>query len=153
MGGKRKQILLLLTVGVGMAVGACSSQPLSRSKFLTGFSAADVIKASYDQGSSKQTTISVGETSSKLGNRGIHHRDEIADLVISQNDEASFLSRVKGTVEEQLRTSGCRVFGEGFGGSNYVLEYTDGSVNGWVDIWGLRGQGDSYKLVIIITEN
>ena len=150
----REQALLILTVSVVMVVGACTAQPLSRSKFLTGFSAADVIKESYDQASAaKQSTISAGETSSRLGNRSIHHRDEIADLVISENDEAMFLSRIKGKVEEQLRNSGCRVFGEGSVGNNYILEYTDGSVNGWIDIWGLRGQGDSYKLVIIITEN
>ena len=150
----REVALLLLVVGVVILVGACNAQPISKSGFLAGFSAADIIKGSYDQASAqKEFRLSGGATSSKLGSRSIHHVDEIADLVISESDEPFFLSRVKGKMEERLRNSGCRVSGEGSGDNKHTLEYTDGTVNGWIDIFGLRGQGDSYKLVIVITEN
>jgi hypothetical protein len=150
----REVALLLLTVSVAMLFDACTAQPIPRSAFLAGFSAADIIKGSYDQaGVQRQFKVSGGASSSKLGSRSIHHRDEIADLVINASDEPLFLSRIKGKMEEQLRNTGCKVFSEGSGDNNYTLEYTDGTVNGWIDIFGLRGQGDSYKLVIVITEN
>ena len=150
----RERTVLLFASSVVVIIGACTAPPPSKSRFLAGFSATDVIKRSYDQGGAqKEPTVSGGESSSVLGSRRIHHRDDSADLLISKNDEPLFLSTIKREIEGQLQKSGCRMVGGGFGDNNFHIEYTDGSVNGWIDLLGMRGAGDSYRLIIIITES
>jgi len=149
----RERPLLLFVFSVVVICGACTAPPPSKSRFLASFSAADVIKRSYDQADAqKQPTVSGGESSSVSGSRRINHRDDSADLVISKSDEPLFLSSIKREIEEQLQKSGCRMFPGGSGDNHYAIEYGDGSVNGWIDILGMRGAGDGYRLIIIITE-
>ena len=150
----RERPLLLFVISVVVICGACAARPPSKSKFLASFSAAEVIKRSYDQADAqKQPTISSSESSSVLGSRRVYHRDDRADLVISKSEEPLFLLRIKREIEEQLQKSGCKMFAGGSGDNNYAIEYTDGTVNGWIDIWGMRGAGDTYRVIIIITEN
>ena len=145
--------LLLFGVTVIAIFGACSAPTLSRSRFLASFSPADVIKRSYGQpDSQQQPSISTGETSSASGSHEVHHSYDSANLSVSKSDEPQFLLRVKREIVQQIEKSGSKVVGEGSGESNYSIEYTDGKVGGWVDVVGMRGEGDSYRLVIIVTE-
>ena len=141
-------------MSVVTAFGACSAPPESKSKFLSSFSARDVIEKSYDRPKGEgESTISGGETSSVLGSRRTYHRNDSADLRIIQSDEPSFLQRIKTQIEQKLQGAGCKIVEAGSGDSSYSIAYTDGKVHGWIDIWGMRGPGDSYRLVIVITEN
>ena len=145
--------LLLFVVTVIAIFGACTAPTLSRSRFLAGFSPADVIKRSYTQtDSQQQPSISTGETSSALGSHGVHHSYDSANLSVSKSDEPQFLLRIKREIVQQIEKSGGKVVGEGSGESDYSIEYTDGKVSGWVDVVGMRGEGDSYRLTIIVTE-
>jgi len=145
--------LLLFGVTVIAIFGACSAPTLSRSRFLASFSPADVIKRSYGQlDSQQQPSISTGETSSASGSHEVHHSYDSANLSVSKSDEPQFLLRVKREIVQQIEKSGSKVVGEGSGEGNYSIEYTDGKVGGWVDVVGMRGEGDSYRLVIIVTE-
>ena len=145
--------LLLFGVTVIAIFGACSAPTLSRSRFLASFSPADVIKRSYGQpDSQQQPSISTGETSSASGSHEVHHSYDSANLSVSKSDEPQFLLRVKREIVQQIEKSGSKVVGEGSGESNYSIEYTDGKVGGWVDVVGMRGESDSYRLVIIVTE-
>ena len=145
--------LLLFGIAVAAIFSACSAPTLSRSRFLASFSPADVIKRSYAHpDSQQQPSISTGETSSALGSHGIHHSYDSADLSVSKSDEAQLLLRIKREIVQQIEKSGGKVVGEGSGESDYSIEYADGKVGGWVDIVGMRGAGDSYRLVILVTE-
>ncbi len=150
--------LLLFGISAIAIFGACSAPTLSRSKFLASFSPADVIKRSYAQANSQQqdsqqqlSVSSVG-TSSALGTHGVHHSYDSADLSVSKSDEPQFLLRIKADIVQQIEKSGSKVVGEGSGDDNYSIEYADGKVGGWVDVAGMRGAGDSYRLAIIVTE-
>jgi len=145
--------LLLFGISVIAIFGACSAPALSRSRFLAGFSPADVIKRSYAQpDSQQQVSVSSGGTSSALGSHEVHHSYDSADLSVSKSDEPEFLLRIKREIVQQIEKSGGKVVGEGSGENNYSIEYADGKVSGWVDIVGMRGAGDSYRLAIIVTE-
>jgi len=146
--------LLLFGITVVAIFGACSAPTtLSRSRFLASFSPADVIKRSYAPADSQQQpTVSGGGTSSALGSHEVHHSYDSADLSVSKTDEPQLLLRIKREIVQQIEKSGGKVVGEGSGESNYSIEYTDGKVSGWVDVVGMRGAGDSYRLVIIVTE-
>lgn len=145
---------LFFVISVVMAFGACSGPPESKSRFLSSFSARDVIKKSYDLPKGDgEFRVSGVETSSVLGSRRIYHRDDSADLRISQSDEPAFLERIKAQIEQQLQGTACKILDVGSGESNYSIAYTDGKVHGWIDIWGMRGTGDSYRIVITMTES
>jgi hypothetical protein len=145
--------LLLFGITVIAIFSACNTPALSRSRFLASFSPADVIKRSYGQpDSQQQPSISTGGTSSALGTHGVHHSYDSADLSVSKSDEPQLLLRIKREIVQQIEKSGGKVVGEGSGENDYSIEYTDGKVGGWVDVVGMRGAGDSYRLVIIVTE-
>jgi len=141
--------LLMFGVTVIAIFGACSAPTLSRSRFLASFSPADVIKRSYTQpDSQQQPSIST----LALGSHEVRHNYDSANLSVSNSDEPQFLLRIKREIVQQIEKSGGKVVGEGSGENNYSIEYTDGKVSGWVDVVGMRGAGDSYRLVIIVTE-
>jgi hypothetical protein len=147
-----KRPLLLFGISVIAIFGACSAPALSRSRFLASFSPADVIKRSYAKPDSQQPNISTGGTSSALGSHEVYHSYHSADLAVGSGEEPQFLLRIKSEIVQQIEKSGGKVVGEGTGESNYSVEYTDGKVGGWIDVVGMRGTGDSYRLAIIVTE-
>ena len=145
--------LLLFGISVIAIFGACSAPTLSRSRFLASFSPSDAIKRGYAQpDSQQQPSISTGGTSSALGSHGVHHSYDSADLSVSRGEEPQFLLRIKREIVQQIEKSGGKVVGEGSGENNYSIEYTDGNVSGWIDVLGMRGAGDSYKIAIVVTE-
>lgn len=133
---------------------ACSRAPEGRSAFLSAFSVKDAIEKSCQSPTGVPGSIeSGGESMSNSGNRLSYHRSDRAELTISESDEPSFLSRIKDQIEEQLRSNGCELTGTGSGTGTFSIGYTDGNARGWIDIWGVRRTGDSYTLVITITES
>lgn len=144
---------LITGIAAVMVLSACTKAPETKSRFLSTFSAEEVIKKSYDQTNSNAgVSVSSGETSSASGSHRIYHRDVSAELRISERDQSPFLERIKSSIEQQVRDTGCTIVGGGSGTSNFSVAYTDGSVNGSIDIWGMPGSSDSYKVIIIISE-
>lgn len=127
--------------------------PESKSRFLSSYSARDVIEKSLDLAQGKgEFRSSGGGSSSVLGSGRIYHLDDTADLRISQNEERSFLERIKGQIELQLQSAGCRITDAGSGENDYSIAYTDQKVHGRIDIRGTRSTSEIYRLVITITE-
>lgn len=142
-----------LIISVVVAFAACSGIPETQSAFLSAFSANDAIEKSYQSPTGTPGIIkSGGESMAISGHRLSHHRIDRAELSISESEEPSFLTRIQGQIEQQLRSNGCELTGTGAGTGIFSIGYTDGKARGWVDIWGVRRTGDSYTLVITITE-
>jgi len=145
---------LVFVISLVATFVACTRAPEARSRFFSSFSARDVIEKSFDSPKGGEGfRVSGGETSVLLGSRRMYHRDDRAELSISLSNEHSFLQRIKEHLEQQLQIDGCKTADAGSGEGNYSIAYTDGRVQGWIDIWGLRGPGDTYRLVITTTEN
>jgi hypothetical protein len=150
----KQRLFLFYAIAAVLVLGACNKIPESKSRFLSSFSAVDVIKKSYDQIDCKgELSVSAVETSSVMGSRRIYHRDESADLRINESDQPSFLERIKTNIEQQVRSNGGTIVGGGSGDDNFSIAYTDSRVTGWIDIWGMPGSPDKYKLIITITES
>ena len=150
----KQRLFLCNGVAAALLLSSCTRAPESKSRFLSTFSAAEVIRKGYDQlDPNAGISVSSAETSSAFGSRRIYHRDDSADLRIREGDQSSLLERIKNSVEQQVRSSGCTIVGGGSGNGNFSIAYTDGSVTGWIDIWGTPGSPDSYKLIIMITES
>ena len=83
---------------------------------------------------------------------GITHRTISAELSLSETEESQFLSKIKSEVIEQLRKYGAKTTGEGAGTNDSYLEYSEGAVAGVVEVSGIRGASETYRLVILIAE-
>jgi hypothetical protein len=144
---------LFFFICVVIFVGACNATPGPKSRFLSSFSARDAIKKSYGPDkNNEEFSLSTTQTSSVVGSRPTHHHDDTADVIVSQGDESAFLQRVKAEIEQQLHASGCKITDAGSGDGHYSLGYTDGKIYGWLELWGLRGMGDKYRIIITIAE-
>ena len=152
---------LILFVAVGIVTG-CHVPPETRSVFLSKFSVAEIIKKTGAQMTSIESGgVSSGETSSVWNDRRIYHRHESADLQVRpvEADEAAFLEKLKAEIEQRLGDNNAKVLGGGTssggssGGRGFSIAYTDGKNHGWIDVFGLRGAGNNYKLIIIVNES
>ncbi len=146
---------LIFVIGIVTVFVACSGgPPESKSRFLSTYSAQDLVEKSYDRPPSDVgIRVAGGSTSSVLDNRRIYHVDDTADLRIRPGDERSFLERIKAQIELQLQVAGCTATDAASGESNYSIAYTDGVVHGWINIGGMRRSDDDYRVVITITEH
>jgi len=139
----------IMTASIAGGCGEPTTKPPSR--FIKAFSPQEAIKRSYVQAEGKKPpTVSGGDTSS--GGLGITHRSMSVDLSLNEPAASEFLSRVKNETADQLRKNGARSTGEGSGNDEYYLEYSDGAIAGMVEIWGIRGADDNYRVIIIIAE-
>jgi hypothetical protein len=143
----------VFVICVVVPLAACSGTPETKSAFLSSFSTKDAIEKSFNSpDGAPGFSVNNGGTSESLGSRRVYHRNDRAELTIKEGDESSLLPRIKEQVEQQLGTSGCRINGSGSGTGSYSIGYTDGTAHGWIDIWGVRGIGDRYTIVVTITE-
>lgn len=155
---QRLALTLLVTVTVGIVTG-CGVPGQTRSAFLSGFSGKNIIeKASAQMAGIEPGGVSSGETSSVWKDRRIYHRDESADLRVNPADEDTFLVKLKSEIERSLENSDSKVLGGGSvggssGGRGFSVAYTDGRNHGWVDVFGMRGIDNNYKLIIIVNES
>jgi hypothetical protein len=141
----------LVTASIAGGCGGPATRPPS--KFMTAFSPEDAIKRSYVQSEGKkQPIVSNSGGLAGSGGLGITHRSISAELVLSETEAFQFLSKVKSEISDQLRKYGARSTGEGTGDDQYSLEYSEGSIAGLVEMWGMRGAGDNYRLIIALAE-
>lgn len=149
----RRSLALFSLVTASIAGGCGGPAKKPPSKFMTTFSPEDAIKRSYVQSEGKkQPIVSSSGGLAGSGGLGITHRSISAELVFSETEASQFLSKLKSEISDQLRKYGARATGEGAGNDQYSLEYSEGAIAGLVEIWGVRGAGDNYRLIIIIAE-
>jgi hypothetical protein len=149
-----KRSLVLFSVVAATIAGGCgvpTTKPPSR--FITTFSPEDAMKRSYVQTEGKERpTVSNTAASAGSTGLGITHRAISAELSLSESEESQFLSKFKTEVTDQLRKYGAKTTGDGAGNNNYYLEYSEGAIAGVVEMYGMRGAADSYRLVVLIAE-
>lgn len=151
--GKRR-LLVGYGITTAMLCGACQVASPSKSAFLSRFSGAESIKRSYEHTASHgRLSISESEVSTVLGNRHLRHRADRAELIIGESDELSFLQRIKEDIEQQIQLTGGKIVDQGSGKTTYSISYTSSNVIGWIDVWGMQGTADNYKVTILITES
>jgi len=149
-----RRFALICVIGVVVMLGACAETPEEKSKFFSSFSTGDAVQKTLGPlHVGAGFSVSGSEASVLSGSRRTYHRDQRADLTLSQSDEPSFLQKIKDHIEQQIQINGCKMTSAGSGEGYYSIAYTDGRVHGWIDIWGLRGSGDNYRLAVTITEN
>src|SRR5262245_40868105 len=149
----KRSLVVVSLVTASIAAGCGVATIKSPSRFITRFSLEESINKDYAQGDGKKQPI-LSNSGASVGSSGlgITHRSISAELSLGETDESQFLSKIKTEVAEQLRKYGAKITGEGAGPNDSYLEYSQGSIAGVVEVSGMRGVSETYRLVILIAE-
>lgn len=149
----KRSIVVVSLVTASIAAGCGVATSKSPGRFITGFSPEDAINRAYvPADGTKQPIVSNSGALVGSGGLGITHRTISAELSLSETEESQFLSKIKSEVIEQLRKYGAKTTGEGAGTNDSYLEYSEGAIAGVVEVSGIRGASETYRLVILIAE-
>jgi hypothetical protein len=74
---------------------------------------------------------------------------------IEPADLSAFLAAIRSGIEESIINSGASIVGRGSGGVNdtsFSIQYRVDEAYGVINVWGVRGEGTTYTLIVLITE-
>ena len=149
----KRSLIVVSLVTASIASGCGVSRSKSPGRFITAFSPEDAINKSYLRADGKkQPIVSNGTALVGSSGLGVTHRSVSAELLLSEADTSQFLTKFKSEVAEQLRKYGAKMTGEGSGDDGYSLEYSEGAIAGVVEIVGMRGSSENYRLILLMAE-
>lgn len=147
----RTTALFAIGWSVVALTSACSGALAKQSRFVSTFSADDVIKRSYSPtGSELPPHYSLDQSSTSDAGLG-YQRSAVANFDLNGTEESAFIDRVKREIESLIMKSGGRVTGRGTG-DQHSIQYEEGPIRGKVNIVPSRGGGDALKLTLVVSE-
>lgn len=154
-----RQVIVFTVLIAVCALGGCRSVA-RESDFMVGFSIGSIIEAS-EQFLITQESVSGGTVSGPA--QPFFQRREEAIVQVEPSDNPAFMAAVQSDMEGALLNGGARIVGreggrQGPGVSpgeiaEFSLRYRDGSIDGVVNVWGVRGQETRLILIVLITES
>jgi len=82
-------------------------------------------------------------------------RQEEMTIQIEAIDLPAFLAALQSGIDEAIINSGATIVGRGTGGvtgSSFSISYRENDIYGVVNVWGAHGEGSTYYLLAIVTE-
>ena len=67
-----------------------------------------------------------------------------------------FLATIQSDIEKSVINSGASIIGHGSGGGTgtpFSIQYRESEGFGIINVWGARGEGTNFFLIVLITEN
>ncbi len=163
-----KQSIFLLTLFIALwTLGGCGNadgeKRASESTFLANFSLGPILEAN-EQYLIARHTISGGAVSEPPV--AFFQKHEEAIVKVDENNVSAFMQAVRIDIEQSLISSGGEIQGRGRGGNDgqepegelpntdyYSFRYSQDKTQGAVNIWGVRGAGTNFVLIVLITES
>ena len=155
---RRWMIVLAILIAV-CGLGGCGSAA-RESDFMVGFSLGAIIEANQ-QLLLTQESESGGIVSGPA--LPFFQRREEAVVQIKPSDIPTFMAAIQSDIENALNNSGFKIVGRDGGRQgpgvipgeivDFGLSYSDGSVDGMVNVWGVRGQETRLILIVLLTES
>lgn len=148
--------LLLLLSGFWGCKGEDSDQ---RSKFFSTYSTAKIVEKNKDlllPGPRELSGIESGPAEFPF------QRHEEMTIDISGESLPQFMTAIRSAIEDTLASTGARIEGGSYGSRDpsslddveyFILRYATDGNNGIVNVWGVRGAGTTYHLIVLITES
>ena len=148
----QKSILIFSLLILSAGLFGCESEVPSQSAFKENFTIGAIVEdnAQYLIPSSRQLFGSeYGEP------EPFTQKQEEIVLQIEPTDLPAFLTAVQSGVEEAILNSGASIVGRGKGGiidTSFSIQYRADEIYGVINVWGMRGEGMTYTLIVLITE-
>lgn len=150
----RKSVLVLTLIILSSSFFACRRSVPSDSAFKENFSIGRIVAESEQflmPGSRALYASEYGSADDPFTQK----KEEIA-LQIEQEELPAFNTALRAGVEESILDSGASIVGNGSGGvtgTSFSIQYREDEVFGVINLWGIRGEGTTFFLVVLITES
>jgi hypothetical protein len=82
-------------------------------------------------------------------------KEEGARLLLDPTNISAFMGAVRSEIEGSIASSEAEIIGTGGGldeGSSFSIRYREDDVDGVINVWGVRGEGNSFTIILLITE-
>ncbi len=90
-------------------------------------------------------------------------KHENATIQVESTNVSEFMEAVRSDIEQALTSSGAKIGGGGTdrtgpeGGladlEHFMFRYSEDEADGVINVWGVRGEGTSFNLIVLITES
>ncbi len=145
-------ILLFLIAGLS-GCGIAVSTTASPSNVMQSISLESLISANQEY-----LTSQADLSSTTVFEPGIDffQKEEGARLQLDPADITTFMNGVRSEIEGSIASSEAEIIGRGGGGlgegSSFSIRYREDDVDGVINVWGVRGEGNSFTIILLITE-
>lgn len=148
--------VIAIAVGASLYLNRSQAAHTQPSKLLIGFSLNEIIKRIPDAGL-KQPVDGAGGGSGGVGSSAaisVYRRETTFTCQIQDSSfsEVSFMKKLKAEVEKEVTNNGAEIEGGGEFDWNFDVEYSLGHINGMIDVVGMRGEGNTFKLICVMRE-
>jgi hypothetical protein len=150
----KKSMLLIILLLLSFSMFSCRSETLSQSSFKEEFTFGEIVEnnAQYLIPGSRQLFSSeYGESEQPFT-----QKQEEMILQIEAADIPDFFTAVRSDVEEAIVGSGANIVGGGSGGvieASFSIQYQQDQSYGTIFVWGVRGEGTNYTIIVLISES
>jgi len=152
--------LLIMICGLNGCGNAGREIPVPQSAFIAGFSLESIIEAN-EQYLIARHTVSSGTES--VPPASFFQKHEEAIVQVDSTNISAFMEAIRSDIEQALTSSGAKIHGRGGdhqgpeGGpadiKYFSFRYSEGEADGVTNVWGVRGEGRSFSLIVLITES
>jgi len=146
--------------GLNGCVTIVRERPASQSAFIAGFSLETIIEAN-EQYLIARHTVSSGTES--VPPASFFQKHEEAIVQVDSTNISAFMEAIRSDIEQALTSSGAKIHGGGIdrqgpeGGladiEYFSFRYSEGEADGVINVWGVRGEGTSFSLIVLTTES
>jgi len=152
--------LLIMICGLDGCGNAGREIPVPQSAFIAGFSLESIIEAN-EQYLIARHTVSSGTESVPPASFFQKHEESIVQ--VDSTNISAFMEAIRSDIEQALTSSGAKIRGSGIdhqgpeGGpadiEYFSFRYSEDEADGVINVWGVRGEGTSFSLIVLITES
>jgi hypothetical protein len=147
--------LLIVICGLDGCGNASREQ---RSAFFSSFSIGSIVEEN-EQYLVAGSRISSGAEAGPAAPPFQKHEEMIVQ--VDTTNVFAFMEAVRSDIEQALTSSGATIHGRGNGGQEggladieyFSFRYSEDEADGVINVWGVRGEGTSFNLIVLITES
>jgi hypothetical protein len=150
---KKTAIVFILLV-LSISLFGCGSETPPQSTFKDDFTIGTIVEENSKLLISGPRQLSGSEYGSS--EQPFTQKQEEITFQIESTELSDFFTAIQAGIDESITSSGASIVGHGTGGitdTSFSVQYLQDQSYGTIYVWGVRGEGTNYFLIMIITES